>query len=129
MKTLHALSTTTSLLALLSFHASAQSPEWIAHKTGNSLAFTKKALASGMVYDASDNSLTFPRDVGRAIPKARPNPQYIYTYPGPNDYYRFIDQNGEVHVLKSYGGRYDPGTKRYWFLTANGKWIELTSKR
>jgi hypothetical protein len=108
----------------MSFHANAQSAEWIAHKTGNPpLAFTKKALASGMVYDANDNTLTFPRDVARAIPKVRPNLQYIYTYPGPNDYYRFIDQNGEVHVLKSYGGRYDPGTKRYQtLLVSYGQW-------
>jgi hypothetical protein len=124
MKTLQAL-TVVSVLTILSLcHAGAQSAEWIAKKTGNTLAVTKKALAAGLVFDPSDNSLSTPNGVGKPIPKHAPQPRFIYTYAGPNDFYRLLDQNGEVHVLKSHGGRFDPASRRYWFLTANGRWIE-----
>jgi hypothetical protein len=122
MKTLQAL-TIISLFALSEF-AHGQSAEWIARKTGNSVAFTRKALASGMVYDPTDNSLTTPDSVGKRIPK-RTKSHYIYTYPGPDDVYRLVDQNGEIHWVRGYGNRYDPVTKRYWFRTAKGHWIQI----
>jgi hypothetical protein len=110
------------LLATVAF-ASAQSAEYIARKTGNSVAVVKKFMNEGFVFDPSDNSLAMSGSVGKPIPK-HTGPRYIYTYSG-SDVYRFIDQNGEIHFVKSYGQRYDPATRRVWFLTANGNWGEI----
>jgi hypothetical protein len=116
MKTLHSL-TLAILLALASF-ATAQSAEWIAKKTGNSLKLTRELLAAGWVYDPSDNTITTPNGLGEPIRKHARRPHYAINI------YRVVEQNGEIHAFVSYLCRYNPATHRTSWQLENGKWVE-----
>jgi hypothetical protein len=116
MKTLAIL----MLFASMTF-AGAQSAEWIAHKTGNTVKQTKEFLAAGFVYDASDNSLAMPNAVGRPIPRHN-GARYIYYI--ADNIYQFEDENGEIRFFRSHLCRYNPRTHTSQFQLPNGRWIE-----